>query len=121
VQASDTVSIVHSYLAAARRTDKMLEAYQHAAVWKVASQIRRCIFSQRDELVDAGRHALRGWKLRSENRRQLGHSCTRNSSLKSLPTSGHATRMSHSAESYLMPHSLIAFSLAPRSPRSPKR
>src|ERR1700738_5148306 len=39
----------------------------------------------RDELVHAGRHALRGWKLRSENRRQLGHSCTRNSSLKSLP------------------------------------
>jgi hypothetical protein len=25
----------------------------------------------RDELIDAGRHALRGWKLRSEHRRQL--------------------------------------------------
>ena len=74
----------------------------------------------RDELVDAGRHALRGWKLRSENRRQLGHSCTRNSSLKSLPTSGHATRTSHSAESHLMPHSLV-FSLAALSSRSPKR
>ena len=68
----------------------------------------------RDELVDAGRHALRGWKLRSENRRQLGHSCTRNSSLKSLPTSGHATRTSHSAESHLMPHSMRV--LTPRGP-----
>jgi hypothetical protein len=64
---------------------------------------------------------LRGWKLRSENRRQLGHSCTRNSSLKSLPTSGHATRTPHSAESYLTPHALVAFSLAPLSSRSPKR
>src|ERR1700732_3878345 len=74
-----------------------------AAIWKVASQIRWRIFSQRDKIVDAGLHALRGWKLRSEYRWQLGHSCTGNSSFKSLPTSGHATRTSHPAESHRVP------------------